>query len=334
MEIKEIGEFGLIKLLAEGIKLDPNRVVLGIGDDAAVLKQDGSKLLLATTDTMTEGIHFLFSTTSPEQLGYKSLTVNVSDIAAMGGLPTAALVSLTLPKKIECNWVNSLYRGIKEACNVYGVNLVGGDTVSSLGGITLTVTLLGEVEPDCLIRRSGAKPGDLLGVTGPLGGSAAGLRLLSLELNRDLKGAEAALARHLKPEARLWAGRNLAKTGKVHSLNDISDGLCSEVLEIAEASGVGVVLNARDIPVDPAAWEIAEYTGDDPLDWALYGGEDYELVFSFSPEGKGEIEAALAEAGCSLRIIGEIVRDREKKFINFPDGRLRPLKALGYNHFN
>jgi thiamine-monophosphate kinase len=333
VEIKEIGEFGLIKLLTENFELDRNRVLLGVGDDAAVLKQDGDKLLLATTDALIEGVHFLLATTTPEELGFKAVSINVSDIAAMGGLPTAALLALALPKEIEVEWVKRLYQGIKRACDLYQVSLVGGDTVASKAGIMLTLTVLGETEPEYLTPRSGARPGDLIGVTGCLGGSAAGLEALSRGLGKELEGVQEAVKRHLEPKARLRAARSLVKTGKVHALNDISDGLVSEIIEIIEASGVGAVLSGPDIPVNQSAVQVARYTGHNPLEWALYGGEEYELVFSFSPGAEREIEAVLAGVDCRFSIIGEILDKKAKRTIRFAEGDVQPLQALGYNHF-
>lgn len=333
MPIKNIDEFGLIKLFTEKIKLDQTKVVLGVGDDSAVLRQDSSKYLLAATDTLTEGVHFLLSTTTPEQLGFKAVSVNVSDIAAMGGVPTALLLALALPKQTELEWVEKFSAGIKKGCEFYGVDLVGGDTVTSLGGITLNLTVLGEVEPEFLVCRSGAKSGDLLGVTGCLGGSAAGLEALTQALEEQNEEIKRAINRHLLPEARLWAARELAKTGKLHSLNDISDGLASEILEITESSGVGVILNAEDVPINQAAIAVAKYTDNDPLDWAIYGGEEYELVFSFPPEAKKEIAGALARVNCSFSIIGEIRGEGEERVIRFVGNSIQPLKPFGYNHF-
>lgn len=330
MNLKEIGEFGLIDLLKEDTITDPANVVTGIGDDAAVLLSTPRQLQLLTTDMMVEEIHFRLKTTTPWQLGYKSVAVNISDIAAMGGLPRHAVISIAIPPYIDIAFITALYKGMKEICHEHGVNIVGGDTVSSPGGLVINVALLGEVEPTHLLKRSGAEVGDLVVVTGTLGNSGAGLDLLSRANWEDYDFAWPLVTAHLTPRPQVKAGRVLAAAG-ASSADDISDGLASEVNEIAKASNVGIRVYADKIPLAGSLKEAAALIGKSAVHYALYGGEDYQLLTTITPE---RYQAALAEAaGVPLTVVGEVVAAEEGILLIGADGTSQKLVPGGYNHF-
>lgn len=330
MNLKEIGEFGLIDLLKEDTITDPANVVTGIGDDAAVLLSTPRQLQLLTTDMMVEEIHFRLKTTTPWQLGYKSVAVNISDIAAMGGLPRHAVISIAIPPYIDIAFITALYKGMKEICHEHGVNIVGGDTVSSPGGLVINVALLGEVEPTHLLKRSGAEVGDLVVVTGTLGNSGAGLELLSRANWEDYDFAWPLVTAHLTPRPQVKAGRVLAAAG-ASSADDISDGLASEVNEIAKASNVGIRVYADKIPLSGSLREAAALIGKPAVHYALYGGEDYQLLTTITP---ARYQAALAEAaGVPLTVVGEVVAAEEGILLIGADGTSQKLVPGGYNHF-
>jgi len=330
MRITEIGEFGLIDRIKEALGPPGAGVVVGIGDDVAVLRARPDRYLLATCDIQVEGIHFLKEAISPYQLGRKAAAINISDIAAMGGLPTYLLVSLALPKETTVEYVDSLYEGI--ITEAAGVQIVGGN-MSHAPQIMIDIFLLGEVEPDHLLLRSGARPGDKVLVTGSLGRSGAGLALL-LDPTVDRSGEEAkeVLEAHLTPTPRLKEGRAIARTRMATSIIDVSDGTVSDIAHICEASGVGVRLWADTLPISPATRAVAEALGQEPLEWALHAGEDYELIFT-APADKAEKLAALVkdETATPVTIIGEIVE--EGMSLVLPSGESLPLEPRGWDHF-
>lgn len=334
MKLTEIGEFGLIERVTKDLTVSRNRVLKGIGDDTAVLRADGDKLLLMTTDMLVEGVHFSFAYARPKEVGKKALVVNISDIAAMGGQPTHATVALGIPDGFAVKDVEALYDGLRYACNMYRVNIVGGDTVKSPERLVINVSLLGEVEAFRVIYRSGARPGDVIAVTGPLGGSAAGLFALQQpdgEYPREV--VKTLRSRHLSPAARVKEGRILSGSGAVTAMNDISDGLASEVTEICRASAVGCLLRAADVPLEKAAEKLAGISGQEPLHWALYGGEDYELVFTVRPDRVAELQDIMKKWGYSINVCGEITGADEGCRILMPSGETAPLTPGGYNHF-
>ena len=307
INIKTLGEFGLIEQLAKGLKMPPD-VVQGIGDDAAVVKIDGKKRLLLTTDMLVENVHF--TTKMPAKaIGWKALACNISDIAAMGGIPKFAVVSIGVPSKIHVTWVKDLYRGIEAAGRKFGVAIVGGDTVQS-EKIVINVALTGEADAKDVVLRSGAKPGDVIFVTGKLGNS--------------LKSG-----RHLKPNPRVAEAQYLVKHFKIHSMIDVSDGLAADLRHILEKSNVGAVLDAEAIPLHPDA----------KLDNALYDGEDYELIFTVGagPRAcphRGEHRGSPLQHGrMKFFPIGLIVNNPRGLFLRKPDGRIVKIKPKGYQHF-
>ncbi|MHB1125614.1 MAG: thiamine-phosphate kinase [Bacillota bacterium] len=334
MKLSEVGEFGLIERLSRQAAFYDPGVVVGIGDDAAVLRITPGRSLLATCDMMIEGVHFDRSFVGPRELGWKALASNLSDIAAMGGIPRYALISLGLPA-VEVEYTEELYNGLGKLAREHGVNLVGGDTVSSPLAMVVDISVLGEVDPERLMLRSGARPGDLLLVTGHLGGSAAGLDLFLLGQG-ICTGEMATLvkARHLTPIPRVKEGQVLGATRMVTAMDDISDGLASEVNEIAQASGVGAVVWSESVPIDRATREVALMYGKDPLHYALNGGEDYELLFTVARDAADQVVQTVREAtGIQVSIIGEILPAAEGVTISGSGGRRDPLRPGGFNHF-
>jgi len=334
MRVGDIGEFGLIKRLAGMLPCKGDPVVVGIGDDVAVLKPS-NKYFLATCDIHVEGIHFSRERISPKQLGQKVVAINLSDIAAMGGIPLYILVSLGLPQDTEVKYVDSLYEGIHEEASRFSVAIVGGNVSGSTGGLIIDIFLIGEVEPENLVLRSRARPGDRVMVTGELGASAAGLLLLQnpgLEIPKSM--AEKVKKAHFTPTPRIPEGRVIALSKVATSMIDLSDGLASDLSQICEASRVGAMIQAEHLPVSEAAIAVAELIGKDPLDLALYGGEDYELLFT-APSDEADALAikVYKETGISVASIGEITPNFDERKVVYKDGRVEPLGAMGWNHF-
>jgi len=327
MLIKEIGEFGLIKRMATEIGVTGRPVIAGIGDDTAVLHPPVGKVQLLTTDMLVEDIHFRLNTASPFQIGWRSLAVNISDIAAMGGEPTYAVISIGFPRDATVELVDEIYSGMSKIAEAYSVDIVGGDTVSA-PQLVINVALLGEVEAENLLLRSGAKEGDVLVVTGDLGGSDAGLNIL--EHNLTIEGTE----KHLTPTPRVREGRLLAKSGFVTSMIDISDGLASEVHHICEESGTGARLYMDDIPLSDNVRRVAERIGKKPHDLALYGGEDFELLFTCQPDKAALLtEDMLAACGTPLTAVGQIIGASHSITMEDASGNILRLGPRGYNHF-
>ncbi|MBC8185543.1 thiamine-phosphate kinase [candidate division KSB1 bacterium] len=324
MQINELGgEFALIKKLTNIIPSQSKDVLVGIGDDAAVIKSPNNKnqFLLITTDILVEGEHFNKSWSTPEQIGIKSIECNVSDIAAMGGLPTFLVVSLVIPPSTNVEWCERLYQGFAYACNRYGIIIVGGDTTQ--GSVeTINITLLGKVSDKNLCLRSNAKPGDILAVTGELGASSAGLNLLksNLPITPYLE------KKHLTPECRLDAAKDLAPA--VNAMIDISDGLASEVNHICDNSNVGAVINEKDIPVHQDVLNAGKTLNKQTREFVLNGGEDFELLFSIS---KLDLEK-LKQTGVKYYPIGEIINPGEGRFLITKNNNKIPLLG-GFKHF-
>lgn len=333
MKIGEIGEFGLIERMTAKLPPLSGNVIKGIGDDTAVLKQTYGQNLLMTTDMLVEDIHFSLKYGTCHSAGWKALAVNVSDIAAMGGTPTYAVVALAVPPGAAVGDIEDLYAGIGDCAREYGVDVVGGDTVRSTGGLAINITLLGKLEPDRAIYRSGAVPGDIIMVTGNLGHSAAGLYSFSSGIGGTAgEPAEEVKHSHLYPAARLKEGQILGGSGLATSMNDISDGLASEILEICEAAGTGCEVYNDKIPFSAATAVVAENADTDPVEWALYGGEDFELVFTVNPQNIERVKLILKETGCFARVVGTIIPKTEGCSL-IKDGVRHALKPGGYNHF-
>jgi thiamine-monophosphate kinase len=337
-------EFALIRRLTAGkpgagAALRPG-IVVGVGDDAAVVKPVPGRQMVLTCDTMVETVHFLPWTMRDEDTGWKAMASNISDLAAMGAEPQYALAAISVPRGFPQERVERLYEGLYACAETYGVALIGGDTTSSPQHLVVTVTAVGSVEDGRKLLRSGARPGDAVFVTGPLGRSAAGLEYL---LRRNLPASVTApgdepyaelIAAHRRPEPQVAAGRVLAlSVGLAHAANDVSDGLASESWEIAEASNMRILLDANKLPVAEALGKYAQSAGKDPLEYILYGGEDYQLVGTASKDGAEALLAALRRVGCAPAIVGEVREGTPGVDLVDPDGRTVSIGKRGYNHF-
>jgi len=338
-------EFELIRLLTGGRKPGSggNGTVVGIGDDAAVVEHREGFQWVVTCDTMVQEIHFKETTMSYRDVGYKAMASNVSDLAAMGALPRFALALLCVPKGMEPENLKELYDGMYQCADRFGVTLIGGDTVSTPGGLVLGVTAIGEVERGKALLRSRARPGDEVFLTGPVGLSAAGLTAIfrgDTEENADVAVSRNALQRwvnaHRRPEPQVLAGRLLVESGYGRALNDISDGLASEAWEIAEASRCTLVLREQALPVDPELDVYAAATGNSLLDWMLAGGEDYQLIGTVAGEDADKAEQLFASHGLAFYRIGRVEPGTDTGaavWLVKPDGRRVPVGKVGYNHF-
>ena len=338
MLVKDAGEFGLIGRIARMLPAAAPRVVAGVGDDVAVLDFSGPDYLLATCDVQAEGVHFLSERITPYQLGRKTASVNISDIAAAGGAPLWALVSLSLPAETAVDFVEELYRGMIDELEPAGAAIAGGNCSRLDSGVLIDFTLLGKVAPDHLMLRRGARPGDALMLTGHPGESRAGLELLTNPGLAVAKGArETVLARHLTPRARLAEGRALARSGFVRAMIDVSDGLLADLGHICGASGVGAQIDAADLPVSFAALEVAKAAGKELLDWMLSGGEDYELLFAADPSAVSRVQKLVLDvSGAPCTQIGRITAESGIIKVVARDGGERTTRAdgQGWDHFS
>jgi thiamine-monophosphate kinase len=328
-------EVELVRALRKVLSGEAPGVLVGAGDDAAVVEPARHPVLL-TTDMLVEGVHFELGATSPHDLGHKAVTVNVSDVAAMGGSPRYGLAAVALPEAVESAWVMELYGGMREAADEYAMTLVGGDTTRG-ERTTIAVSLVGEVPEGRAVLRSGAGPGDVVAVTGRLGGSAAGLRIARApeEEQKDLLSTEwgrALVAMHERPVARLGEGQILAAAGATAML-DLSDGLSLDLARLCEESDVGARVNVDDVPLALGLDELARKIGADPLELALHGGEDYELLCTIARQAVQTAGKRLEERyGITLSVIGEIVEGSGVTAVR-ADGSEQMLEAKGWDHF-
>ncbi|TJY42726.1 thiamine-phosphate kinase [Cohnella pontilimi] len=313
-------------LLASGVRL-------GIGDDTAVVGAPAGIEWLLAVDTMVEQIHFRSETMEDADVGYKALASNISDIAAMGGIPAHALISVSVPPAWDFNRMKSLYDGFYECAERYSVAVVGGDTTAAPSDLVVAVTVFGTVEAGRAITRAGARAGHIVFVTGPVGLSAGGLHGMLPSDTARPKPPERLIRAHRRPAPSVKAGRLLLERGWGKSLNDVSDGLASEAWEIAEASGVRLVLKEASLPL---SGELASYAADcrvDPLDWMLYGGEDYVLLGTANGEDEAAMREVFRQEGIPLFVIGETEEGPPGVELETERGLRKPLAKRGYNHF-
>ncbi|MFC2066792.1 thiamine-phosphate kinase [Chloroflexota bacterium] len=332
MKVSELGEFGLIDLLAGMVSRSRKtqsaswrQLIVGIGDDAAAW-QGNTSIQLATIDTLVQDIHFTLNTTSWSELGWKSLAVNLSDIAAMGGVPGYALVSLALPGHTEVEDVAAFYEGMIDLAQRFEVAIVGGDT-SRAPLVSITITVLGSARNKHILTRSSAKPGDKIAVTGAIGGAAGGLDMLMNQLSFDPEATSYLREVFLRPLPRLAEGQLLIERG-VETAIDISDGLISDLPHICKASRVGARVEIDRLPIHPI---VKDNFGDRALGLALSGGEDYELLFTAGVEVIDKVKGA---ASCPVTVVGDIVAD-EKGEVRLVDINGKPfnLRKAGWEHF-
>lgn len=293
----------IIQLLARLTVGENPELLTGIGDDCAVIRKNGQRSWLVTMDTLIEGVHFDRAWHAAELLGHKSVAVNISDIAAMGGTPVFVFLSLGLPAGFDPLWLEDFSRGLAAACKEFGCLLAGGDTVRSPAGVVITLTVLGEAASARVVLRSGAKSGDTLWVSGTLGKAAAGLELCRQGRADESRLHELVLA-HLDPCPRLELGRRLAQAGLAHAMMDLSDGLATDLAHLCVQSRVGVRIAADRLPAPPSLREAALLLGKDCLAWKVAGGEDYELAFAAAPDQEPAILALAAEVGVPVTAVG------------------------------
>jgi thiamine-monophosphate kinase len=347
-EISSIGEFGLIdriRRLTES-PVDDERLretlVQGIGDDAAVFRPTPGKVELITIDTFHEGVHFDLTYTSFRHLGWKAVAASLSDIAAMGGVPRYVLLTLSIPSKISVEMIEEFYSGASFACKKYSCVIIGGDSASSPANLMVSSTVVGEASEAGVLYRKGALAGDYLCVTGHLGASIAGLKVLQREKARflaardggtfqpDLAPYKAAIERHLMPKPRLDLTGIFTSRAKVHSMIDISDGLASEVHHLCAAGGVGAAVYEHNLPIDSLTQKIADEFSVPATEYALYGGEEYELLFTLGEEEYKKLEGLTND----VSIIGRITKPQDGIKLVREQGEIEELRPSGWDHFS
>ncbi|WLR42151.1 thiamine-phosphate kinase [Bacillus carboniphilus] len=322
-------EFSIINSITPS-SLKNKDVLVGIGDDAAVI--NSPKHLIVCVDTMVEEIHFTKQTMGLEDIGYKSLAINVSDIAAMGGKPLYYLVSISIPNAWSDEEIQSIYKGMEQCASLYQMDLIGGETVSTRGPLTIAVTALGKMESGRFTKRSNAKAGDIIFVTGSLGDSAGGLDILLNDYIKHTDDHSYLIKKHQRPTPKVDLGLQLAKINRV-SLNDISDGLSSELYEIAEASSVSMMIEEEAIPMSTSLKNL--YGKDQSLQYALTGGEDFELLGTMPSEDFHQLQQLTEQKGWSITQIGEVIlqEDKPEVFLVKKNNPILLTKG-GYNHFS
>jgi len=334
-ELSQLGEFGLIDRLTKDILPQNESTVKGIGDDAAVI-DNGGKMTLVSTDLLVEGVHFDLTYTPLKHLGYKAAVANISDICAMNGTARQLLVGISVSNRFSVEALEEFYAGIRAACELYKVDLVGGDTTSSVAGMFISITVIGEADRDDVVYRHTAKENDLVCVTGDLGAAYMGLLLLEREkaaflgdpnLQPDLEGNDYILSRQLKPEprtdiVRLFKDLNVKPTAMI----DISDGLGSEILHLCKGAGLGCRLYEMKIPIDPATVIAAENFGIGPWTAALNGGEDYELLFTVDQKDFEKINQVEA-----ISVIGHMTGPKEGAYLVSTSDTLVEIRAQGWD---
>jgi len=334
LKINEIGEFGLIESIKKDCITSLKGVVKGIGDDCAVFHSSPGRVLLLTTDMLAEDIHFLRNTITPHQLGWKAIAVNLSDIAAMGGRPLVALISLAVPAQTEVEEIKELYRGMSDICGLYGVNIVGGDTVASPDNLIINVSLVGDANEQEVLYRSGARPGDKIYLTGTVGDSSAGLSILRHEISAPESLRGHFIKAHNEPEPLIETGKMIAGSRLASAMIDLSDGLLSDLGHICEESEVGALLDRTTIPLSQELKSLAAHAGFDPLDFALSGGEDYGLLVTVPEANSREFERAYKKKRLTpIFMIGAIRQEAGIRITN-ADGSVEELAPKGFDHFS
>jgi len=345
--VSAVGEFGLIDRLKKIVDIPVDDAHLrdnlrkGISDDTAVYLPSPGKTQLVTTDILAEGVHFDLTYTSLKHLGWKTMVASLSDIAAMGGTPRYATIGISIPSKISVEMLDELYAGIAYASRKYSFLVVGGDTTTSFTNMWLVSTIIGEAEESQVIYRSGARPGDYLCVSGHLGASLAGLKILQREKKRfnesggkkqfkpDFESYASALEKHLMPKPRFDIAKLITENVKAHAMIDISDGLASEVHHICSASNVGAIVFEHNIPVDAITQRIAGELSESPTAYALYGGDEYELLFTISDNEYQKLGLLTND----VTIVGRIVKPEQGIVLTRENGESEPLTPGGWNHF-
>ena len=333
MKLKEIGEFGFIDRIAPLGRVRESGVVKGIGDDCAVLALDDTNHLLVTTDLLIEKVHFLMEWAPAEIIGAKALAVNLSDIAACGGSPRDAFISLAVPDRIEVEWLDGLYRGMRNLAQKYDVNLLGGDTTGSKHDLVINVAVTGVVPQNEVLYRHTALPGDVIALTGPVGESALGLEILLQEtdLPQQVKGP--LIKAHLEPKPHVEQARLLASSGACTAAIDVSDGVSSDLGHICQESGIRGIIYENKIPVGQELSTAAGYFRKAPMEFILGGGEDYCLLVALKPDMVDLIKTHTANQGWNLLTIGFFEQGSGMELVR-SDGSRIGLNSKGWDHFS
>lgn len=337
--LKTIGEFGLIRQLQRQWPTSSPSIITGIGDDAAILTAPPGQQLLISADVLIENVHFDLHYQTPKDLGWRAGAANLSDIAAMGGTPLYLLVSMALPARVPPQHVRELYRGIQAACRPFNVELIGGDTSSSPSQIFLSLTIMGSVGVNHALTRNNAEIGDHIYVTGTLGDSNAGLRILqthSADRQRFHPPAVETflVRRHLRPAPRVYVGQLLANRKLAHAAIDLSDGLSSDVGHVCEASRVGAEIRATALPLSSQLRAFAQRDKRNPIEIALHGGEDYELLFTAPAKRHQNVLRVSEQTQVPITCIGEIKPKTFGRQLVLPSGRKQKLSRESFCHFN
>ncbi len=331
MKISDMGEFGFIRKVSEKFRANLEPGIVGIGDDCAVIPQ-GERSLLITTDMLVEDVHFLRDVISPLDLGHKSLAVNLSDIAAMGGISKYAFLSIGLPESIELSWADSFLEGFNSLAKEFNVILLGGDTTRSPGPIIINVSILGEARSDQIKLRSGARAGDIICVTGYLGDSAGGLKAI-LEKKTIDADVQYLFTQHHRPAPQLIEGQWLASNSWVHAMMDVSDGINSDLKRIIESSKCGASIDLKDLPISPTLTRVSKNFGWNALEMAAIGGEDYCLLITVEQSSFEKLSIEYERRFHSkLYPIGKIT-DRIGQLDYKKNGQPYSLETEGFHHF-
>lgn len=331
--IDHLGEFGFIRSIMKGCMQNPEGVIRGIGDDCAVIGPYENRVFLITTDLLMEHVHFLPGPKSYRDLGAKTVAVNLSDIAAMGGVPRHLFLSIAIPSGMFVEDLSQLYAGMNDLCGLHRVNLLGGDTSASSDGLLINITLIGEADPAAVLYRNGASPGDAIYVTGTLGNAQAGLHLLTGKMHAPQDISEQLIVAHNRPQPRVETGRLIAESLLASAMIDISDGLTSDLGHLCEESAVGARLFEKQLPLSEELKIFCRVNNLDPRAIALSGGEDYELLFTVPEKNADLLEKQLKRQGYKLFKIGEIMRQSGLHLVS-SEGLERQINPSGFNHFS
>ncbi len=334
MNLKEIGEFGLIDKIKSLVNSPSENLIVGIDDDAAAFKLSKDQVSLISSDALIEGIHFNLSYFTFYQLGWRAMAANLSDMAAMAGWPVYATVTLGLPEQLQVDSVIEMYQGMKDLADSYQVSIIGGDTTKSPDRIFISLTIVGQVDRNKLTLRSGAQTGDSIFVTGKLGGSQSGLKILKSQNNQLKDKFVASVEKHLTPKPRIEEAKFLVDNFPVHAMIDISDGLASEINHICKRSKVGAIIHEGQIPLTPETKPVAEYFKNDPFKYVLNGGEDFELLFTVPQEMTAEIQNVFNQRfNLSCTKIGTIRNNSKGIVLKRVNHIQSSIIERGFDHF-
>ena len=330
MKLKDIGEFGFIERIKGGCLIRDENVISGIGDDCCVFKTSTEVVSLLTTDMLVEQVHFLLEVIPPYQLGRKSLAVNMSDIAAMGGTPKEAAISVAIPDTIDLDYLDALYDGMKSMAKEFEANLLGGDTTSSPGPLIINIALVGEAREEEVLYRSGAKVGDVVFLTGPVGSAAAGRDIILKGRGSDEWGE--LIEAHHNPYPQIKTGRTIASMKVANSLIDVSDGIAADLGHICTESKVGAIIEEKMIPTTEQLRAYCQKFQEDLRHLSLHVGEDYVLLGTVPLESAAGLQKALESNGCQFHSIGKIVAESGLR-LEGRDGSLEAIGTNGWDHF-